>query len=114
MDAPVCYAHLPRPVMPRIPPQKLLLGQKALVTGASSGTGRAIALSLRDAGAAVVINYVSGEDKAEALAEEILGKGARALAPRADVWDEAQVRAMLGSMLMEHGTIVIVVNNAGL
>ena len=38
MDAPACYAHLPRPVMPRVPPQKLLLGHKALVTGASSGT----------------------------------------------------------------------------
>src|SRR5438105_3025047 len=41
MDAPVCYAHLPQPVMPRVPPQKLLMGQKALVTGASTGIGRA-------------------------------------------------------------------------
>ena len=114
MDAPVCYAHLPRPVMPRVPPQKLLLGQKALVTGASSGIGRAIALSLGDAGADVVINYVSGEDKAEALAEEIRGKGSRALALRADVSDESQVRAMFGSMLKELGTIDILVNNAGL
>src|ERR1700748_261249 len=87
MDAPVHYPHLPRPVMPRVPPQKLLLGQKALVTGASSGIGRAIALSLGDAGADVVINYVSDEDKAEALAEEIRGKGSRALALRADVSD---------------------------
>src|SRR5881227_891660 len=114
MDAPVCYAHLPRPVMPRVPAQKLLLGQKALVTGASSGIGRAIALSLGDAGADVVINYVSGEDKAEALAEEIRGKGSRALALRADVSDESQVRAMFGSMLKELGTIDILVNNAGL
>src|SRR5207253_2017365 len=114
MDAPVCYAHLPRPVMPRVPPQKLLLGQKALVTGASSGIGRAIALSLGDAGADVVINYVSGEDKAEALAEEIRGKGSRALALRADVSDESQVRAMFGSMLKELGTFDILVNNAGL
>src|SRR5437588_7953115 len=114
MDAPACYAHLPRPVMPRVPAQKLLLGQKALVTGASSGIGRAIALSLGDAGADVVINYVSGEDKAEALAEEIRGKGSRALALRADVSDESQVRAMFSSMLKELGTIDILVNNAGL
>jgi len=114
MDAPVCYAHLPRPVMPRVPPQKLLLGQKALVTGASSGIGRAIALSLGDAGADVVINYVSDEDKAEALAEQIRGKGSRALALRADVSDETQVHAMFGSMLNELGTIDILVNNAGL
>ena len=44
--APVRYTHLPQPVMPKVPPQKLLLGQKALVTGASSGIGRAIALAL--------------------------------------------------------------------
>ena len=44
METPACYLHLPKPVMPRVPPQKLLLGQKALVTGASSGIGRAIAL----------------------------------------------------------------------
>ena len=71
METPTCYAHLPAPVMPRVPPQKLLLGQKALVTGASSGIGRAIALSLGDAGADVVINYVTDEDKAEALAQEV-------------------------------------------
>src|SRR5438105_13220447 len=112
MDAPVCYAHLPRPVMPRVPPQKLLLGQKALVTGASSGIGRAIALSLGDAGADVAINYISGEDKAEALAAEIRGKGSRALALRADVSDESQVRAMFGSMLKELGTIDILDYNA--
>ena len=74
-----CYAHLPKPVMPCVPPQQLLLGQKALVTGASSGIGRAIALSLGDAGADVVINYVTDEDKAEALAEEIRRKGSSAL-----------------------------------
>src|SRR6516225_8782916 len=114
MDAPNCYSHLPTPVMPRVPAQKLLLGQKALVTGASSGIGRAIALSLGDAGADIVINYVSGEDQAEALAEEIRTRGARALALRADVSDESQVRAMFSAMLEEFGTVDILVNNAGL
>ena len=114
METPACYAHLPKPVMPRVPPQKLLLGQKALVTGASSGIGRAIALSLGEAGADVVINYVSGEDKAQGLAEEIRAKGVRALAMRADVADEAQVDGMFTSMIEQLGTIDILVNNAGL
>jgi glucose 1-dehydrogenase len=114
MNAPVRYAHLPEPVMPRCPPQKLLLGQKALVTGASSGIGRAIAVSLGDAGADVVINYVSDEEKAQALAEEIRTKGSRAMAIRADVSDEAQVSAMFRTMVAEFGTIDILVNNAGL
>jgi glucose 1-dehydrogenase len=100
--------------MPSVPPQKLLLGQKALVTGASSGIGRAIALSLGDAGADVVINYVSGDDKAQSLAEEIRAKGSRALAVRADVSDETQVRDMFRTMIDELGTIDILVNNAGL
>jgi len=111
MDTPTCYAHLPKPVMPRVPPQKLLLGQKALVTGASSGIGRAIALSLGDAGADVVVNYVSGEDKAEALAQEIRAKGVQARILRADVSDESEVRSMFSAMLEEFGTVV---NNAGL
>jgi len=109
-----CYAHLPRPVMPRVPPQKLLLGQKALVTGASSGIGRAIALSLGDAGEDVVVNYVSGDDKAQALVEEIRAKGSRALAVRADVSDETQVREMFRTMIDELGTVDILINNAGL
>jgi glucose 1-dehydrogenase len=100
--------------MPRVPPQKLLLGQKALVTGASSGIGRAIALSLGEAGADVVINYVSGEDKAQGLAEEIRAQGVRAVAMRADVSDEAQVGEMFRSMIEQFGTIDILVNNAGL
>jgi glucose 1-dehydrogenase len=100
--------------MPCVQPQKLLQGQKALVTGASSGIGRAIALSLGDAGADVVINYVSDADKAEALADEIRSKGVRARALCADVSDEAQVRSMFSAMLEEFGTVDILVNNAGL
>jgi glucose 1-dehydrogenase len=114
MNASIRYAHLPEPVMPRCPPQKLLLGQKALVTGASSGIGRAIATSLADAGADVVINYVSGEDKAQALATELREKGSRAMALRADVSDEKQVSEMFAAMIAELGTIDILVNNAGL
>jgi len=106
--------HLPTPVMPRVPPQKLLLGQKALVTGASSGIGRAIALALADAGADVVVNYSSGEEKARTLVGEIAERGVRALAVRADVGDEVQVEAMFRSAIDAFGTVDIVVNNAGL
>ncbi len=109
-----CYDHLPRPVMPRVPPQKLLLGQKALVSGASSGIGRAVALSLGEAGADVVVNFASDEDKAQALAAEICRSGARAIALRADVSDESQVQAMFRTMIERFGTIDILVNNAGL
>jgi len=114
MDMPVRYEHLPQPVMPRVPPQKLLLGQKALVTGASSGIGRAIAMALGDAGADVLINYASGADKAAALIEEMKVRGARAIAVRADVSDESQVTDMFKQMCREFGTIDILVNNAGL
>src|SRR5262249_12219608 len=100
--------------MPQVPPQKLLLGQKALVTGASSGIGRAIARALGDAGADVVVNYVGGQDKAEALVSEIRASGSRALALRADVSDESQVADMFGRRIGELGTIDILVNNAGL
>jgi glucose 1-dehydrogenase len=110
----VRYDHLPEPVMPRVPPQKLLLGQKALVTGASSGIGKAIAVSLAQAGADVVVNFVSGDDKAQALASELRDTGVRAYVYKADVSDETQVRAMFADMIERLGTIDILVNNAGL
>jgi glucose 1-dehydrogenase len=106
--------HLPRPVMPRVPPQQMLLGQKALVTGASSGIGRAIALALGQAGADVIVNYVAGEDKAEQVCREIRSLGVQAHAVRADVSDEAQVQQMFARMLDLYGTIDVLVNNAGL
>jgi len=114
MDTPLPLAHLPTPIMPRVPPQKLLLGQKALVTGASSGIGRAIAVALADAGADVVVNFSSAEDKAQALVQELAAKGVRAIAIRADVGDETQVEAMFRHTIDELGTVDILVNNAGL
>ena len=102
------------PIMPCVPPQKVLSGQSALVTGASSGIGLAIARSLGEAGADVAINFVAGEDKAQALADEIRASGVRAITLRADVSDEAQVRAMFKTMIESFGTVDILVNNAGL
>jgi glucose 1-dehydrogenase len=107
-------SHLPLPVMPQVPPQQMLLGQKALVTGASSGIGRAIALALGQAGADVIVNYVVGEDRAQELCEEIRSFGVRAEAIRADVSDEGQVKAMFAGMIERFGTVDILVNNAGL
>ena len=114
MDIPMHPAHLPRPVMPQVPPQQMLLGQKALVTGASSGIGRAIALAMGQAGADVIVNYVSGEEKAEQVCEEIRALGVQAHAIRADVSDEAQVQQMFRRMLELYGTIDVLINNAGL
>jgi 3-oxoacyl-[acyl-carrier protein] reductase len=82
-----------------------LEGKTALVTGASRGIGRAIAASLADAGASVVLSYRSGVDEAEALAQEI---GARAV--QADVADPESAAALVG----EAGDIDVLVNNAGL
>jgi glucose 1-dehydrogenase len=101
-------------VMPCVQAQQVLRGQTALVTGASSGIGLAIARSLGEAGADVVINYVAGEDQAEALVEAIRASGFRAIALRADVSDEVQVQEMFKKTIEEFGTIDILVNNAGM
>ncbi len=91
-----------------------LKGQKALVTGASSGIGLAVARALGAAGADVVVNYVGDLEAASALVDEIKSGGSQAMAIRADVSSEDQVQAMFGEMLGAWGTIDILVNNAGL
>ncbi|MEU6479160.1 SDR family oxidoreductase [Streptomyces sp. NPDC047017] len=95
-------------------PSQLLKGQKALVTGANSGIGKATAIGLGRAGADVVVNYVAGRDEAEQVVEEITGYGVRAMAYEADVSQEDQVVAMVGRMVQEFGTVDILVANAGL
>jgi glucose 1-dehydrogenase len=107
-------SDLPAAVMPRCAPQQWLRGQKALVTGASSGIGRAIAVALAEAGADVVVNYSSSEGPAREVAGEIEEAGARALVHKADVSSEPEVERMFAAMLAELGTIDILVNNAGL
>lgn len=93
---------------------RILSGQRALVTGANSGIGEAVAIALGQAGADVVVNYVTGEEGAEAVAKEIRRSGVRALAHKADVSDEDQVQAMFRRAIAELGTVDILVNNAGL
>src|SRR5438445_4651900 len=105
---------LDAPALPKQAIPKYLKGQKALVTGANSGIGKAVAIALGQAGADVVVNYVSGEDRAEATAEEIRRSGVQAFAHQADVSDEKQVQEMFRRAIAEFGSIDILVNNAGL
>lgn len=92
----------------------ILRGHKVLVTGASSGIGRAIAIALGAAGADVAVNWVSGEAMACEVVKEIERRGGRAIAVRADVSDEAQVQAMFEQVRAAFGTLHVLVNNAGL
>jgi glucose 1-dehydrogenase len=91
-----------------------LAGQKALVTGASSGIGKAVALALGASGADVAVNYVTGEAEAQAVAQAVRDIGCRSVALHADVSQEDQVREMFGAMIGALGGIDILVNNAGL
>ena len=104
----------PKIVMPQCQAEKVLKGQKALVTGGSSGIGKAVAIELGRAGADVVVNYVRGEDQAREVVAEIEKSGSRAFAHQADVSQEDQVSAMFEKMKAELGTIDILINNAGL
>ena len=91
-----------------------LAGQRALVTGANSGIGEGIARGLAAAGAAVAINYVSGEARANDVVEDIRKDGGKAVAIQADVSKEHEVQAMFHTMFEQFGSIDILVNNAGL
>ena len=91
-----------------------LKGQTAIVTGASSGIGKAVAIALGEAGADVVVNYVGGEAPALEVVNCITATGRRALAVQADVSKADQVEAMFARTIKEFGTVHILVNNAGL
>ena len=106
--------QFPDVVLPECPVEKVLEGQKVLVTGGASGIGRAVAVALGKAGADVVVNYVRGEDQAKEVVAEIGQCGSRAYAHQADVSNEDQVRNMFQKMYQEFGTIDILINNAGL
>lgn len=105
---------LPDVVLPACPIIKLLKGQQALVTGASSGIGKAVAIALAQAGANVVVNYRSGDEEAQKVVDEAGRCGSRVYAHRADVSSEGEVREMFARMVRELGTVDILINNAGL
>jgi 3-oxoacyl-[acyl-carrier protein] reductase len=87
-------------------------GKVAIVTGAARNIGRAIALELADAGAAVVVNARSAAAEAEGVAREIEAAGGRALAVLADVRDETAVARMVEGAVARFGGVDILVNNA--
>jgi len=100
--------------LPQVPSYPLLQRQSALVTGAGSGIGKAVALAMGSAGAAVAVNYRSKADEAHAIVERIAADGGRAIAVQADVSREADVVRMFGQVIERFGTLDILVNNAGL
>jgi glucose 1-dehydrogenase len=100
--------------MPQFLFHGLLVGQKALVTGANSGLGRAIALALAEAGADVVVNFIGPADAADEVTSAIRMIGSKAIPIPADVSQEGQVQTMFKRAVEELGTIDILVNNAGI
>ena len=90
-----------------------LEGRVALVTGASRGIGRAVALALSRAGCAVAVNYRERADEAEATVRLVEREGCRALVVRADVADEAQVGRLVDEVANGLGPVDVLVNNAG-
>ena len=90
-----------------------LSGKVAIVTGSSRGIGRAIAERLAADGAAVVVNYVHGEQAAQEVVDAIRKRGGQAVAIRADVAQPAEVRQLFAQARRAFGTLDIVVANAG-
>ena len=90
-----------------------LSGRRALVTGASSGIGRAIALAFAQAGAAVVVNHLGRATEADALVREIHSLGAQAWAIEADVSRSADVTRLAAQAAQRCGAVDVLVNNAG-
>lgn len=92
----------------------MLKGKNALITGASRGIGRAIALELGRQGANVAVNYAGNEAKAEEVVNELLSLGVKAIKIQANVADEAAVQAMVKEVVKTFGSLEILVNNAGI
>jgi 3-oxoacyl-[acyl-carrier protein] reductase len=86
----------------------------AIVTGASGGIGRAVAVRLAQAGMSVAVHYAGNRDRAQAVADEIVAAGGRALVVAADVADETQVAALFDQVVAEFGGVDVVVNTAGI
>lgn len=94
--------------------EKKLLGKVAVVTGASRGIGRAIALKLASIGARVAVNYSHSEEKAISVTEEIGHRGGEAMLARADISDAPSVRQMMKTITDRWGPVDVLVNNAGI
>lgn len=92
----------------------MLSGKVALVTGASRGIGKEIALTLAGYGATVIVNYNGSKEKADAVVEEIIAKGGQAVSVQCSVADFDACGEMITAMLAQFGHIDILVNNAGI
>ncbi len=92
----------------------MLEGKVALVTGASRGIGRSIALKLAEQKAKVVVNYNGSADKANEVVEEIKSLGGEAIAYQCNVSDFAACETMIKDVVKEFGRIDLLVNNAGI
>ncbi len=93
---------------------KSLSAKTALVTGASRGIGRAVALKLGEMGAAVVVNYMHSAAAAEEVVEQIVTQGGKALAVKADMADPMAIETLFDRAIGEFGQLDILVNNAGM
>ena len=109
-SAPAATAKL---TAPPLPARKMLTGQKALVTGTNSGIGRGAAVALGQAGADVAVNYVDGDEAADAVVDEIRRSGANAFA-ESRCFGGRSGRGHVQEHGSAFGTIDILVNNAGL
>lgn len=92
----------------------MLDGKSAIVTGASRGIGRAIALELAKQGANVAVNYAGSVEKAQQVVHELQELGVKAFKIQADVSNETEVKAMMKEVVSTFGSIDILVNNAGI
>ena len=97
-----------------MPMQIDLTGRTALVTGASRGIGRAIAIGLARAGATVCVNYRQQHERGKETLQAIEAVGGHAFAHQADVSDRAQAEALIGAVVERAGHLDILVNNAGI
>jgi len=93
---------------------KLLQGKNTLVTGASKGIGRAIAIRFAEEGANVAFTYLSSVEQGQALEQELASKGVKAKGYRSDASDFAQADALISSVVTDFGSLDVLVNNAGI
>lgn len=93
---------------------KLLQGKNALITGASKGIGRSIAIKFAEQGANVAFTYLSSVEKGQALEAELASKGVKAKGYRSDASDYAQAEKLVNDVVQDFGSLDILVNNAGI
>lgn len=93
---------------------KLLQGKTALITGASKGIGRSIALKYAEQGANVAFTYLSSVEQGQALEAELASKGVKAKGYRSDASDYAQAEKLINDVVTEFGSLDVLINNAGI